>query len=133
MPVRGASYSISMRVFAAAVVLVLALYAVRWWPVIAAGGWTSPMALVFLSAFVGLIGSGYFMLRSETVIDEHGIRQTGLIERKMAWSDVRTARVARWGATRLIVRGERGPFGVFFGGTDALRAAFIRIAGTRAR
>jgi hypothetical protein len=127
-PVRGAAYSPAMRIFASLAMLVIVVYGVRAWDVVAAGGWTSPAALVFLAAFLGMAGSYVVMLRSVTVIDATGIRQTGLMEKKIAWADVRMARVARWGATRLIVKGERGPFTVFFGGTAALREAFVRIA-----
>jgi hypothetical protein len=73
------------------------------------------------------------MLRSTTIVDARGIRQTGLMEKKVDWSDVRLARVADWGATRLIVKAERGPFTVFYGGSAELRAAFARIARAAAR
>jgi hypothetical protein len=134
MPVRGASYSIAMRAVATTVALALATYAARSWQLIAAAGeWSSPSALMLLAAALGMVGSWFFMLRSVTIIDQHGIRQTGLIEKKMAWSDMRAVRVARWGVARLIVRGERGSLIVFFGGTNELRAAFNRIAGAHAR
>ena len=127
-PVSGPSYSRAMRLVGAIALVAIVLYGLRWWNVVAAAGWSSPAALMFIAAFFGMAGSYYFMLRAVTVIDESGIRQTGFVEKKVAWSDVRSARLARWGATRLIVRGERGPFTVFFGGSDELRGAFQRIA-----
>lgn len=128
VPVRGPSYSLAMRAGATVAIALVLLYVLRWWDVIAAGGWSSPAAIVFVAAFCGMVGSYGFMLKSVTVVDSNGIRQTGLMEKNVAWDQVRNARVARWGATRLIVRGERGPFTVFFGGNDALRAAFLRVA-----
>lgn len=127
-PVRGPSYSVGMRTVGLFAFVALLGYVVRRWDVIAAGGWSSPAALVVMAAFFGLAGSIFFMLRSVTILDQHGLVQSGLMEKKMAWSEVRTARFVRWGAARLIVRGERGPFTVFYGGSDELKAAFERIA-----
>ena len=128
-PVSGPSYSPAMRGVAIVALIGILLLVARSWDVIAVAGWTSPGALVYAGAFLGLAGSTFFMLRSTTTIDEKGIRQTGLMEKKVEWSEVRMARVARWGAARLIVKAERGPFTVFYGGSGELRAAFARVAG----
>ncbi len=132
-PVSGPSYSRGMRFFALLAVVALLGYGIRRWEVIAAGGWSSPAALVFIAAFFGMAGSCMMMLRAVTTIDREGIRQSGLMDKKMAWNEIRMARVARWGATRLVLRGERGPFAIFYGGNDELRAAFARIAEARRR
>jgi len=122
-----------MRLVATAALLVIVVFGLRSWDVIAVAGWASPAALMFVAAFLGMAGSCYFMVNSVTVIDEQGIRQTGLMEKKVAWADVRMARCPRWSTNRLIVKAERGPFTVFFAGDAALRAAFARIAASYAR
>lgn len=74
-------------------------------------------------------GSYYFLMCSVTTIDERGIGQSGLIEKRVEWSELRSARVAGFGtARRLLVRTDRGKFRVFFGGTPRLAQAFVAIA-----
>jgi hypothetical protein len=128
-PVQGPSYSLPLRVGATVVTLVVVLSALRWSGISATSEWASQPALVVAGAVFGTVGSWYFFMRSVTAIDENGIQQTGLVSRRVAWSQVANARVTRWGVTRLIVRGERGPFStVFYGGTRELRSAFERVA-----
>jgi hypothetical protein len=128
-PVRGPSYSLPLRVGVTVVALVVVLGALRWSGVFAIAGWTSHPALVVVATVFGTVGSWYFFMRSVTIIDATGIQQTGLVSRKITWSEVAKARVTRWGVTRLIVRGARGPFPMaFYGGTPELRSAFERIA-----
>ena len=128
-PVRGPSYSIPIRVITTAIVLVVAYSTLRWWEMPATEGWASPGVMVFVATLFGTIGAGILMLRSVTEIDADGIRQSGLVNRQVAWGQIASARVARWGATRLIVRRHGGPFfSVFHGGTPELRAAFERVA-----
>ena len=128
-PVRGPSYSIPIRVITTAIVLVVLFSTLRWWETPATEGWTSQGMIVFVATMFGTIGAGVLMLRSITEIDADGIRQSGLVTRNVAWGQIASARVARWGATRLIVRRDGGPFySVFHGGTPELRAAFERVA-----
>jgi hypothetical protein len=68
-------------------------------------------------------------MRSVTTIDERGIGQSGLIEKRVEWSALRSARVAGFGTSRrLLVRTDRGKFRVFFGGTPRLAQAFVAMA-----
>lgn len=127
-PVRGPSYSLPMRVLATAIVLVVVVGVLRWWQVPATAGWSSQAGVIFIVTMFGTIGAWILMLRSITEVDAEGIRQTGLVTRKVAWNQVATVRMARWGATRLIVRRGGGPFfSVFHGGTPELKAAFERV------
>jgi len=69
------------------------------------------------------------MFTSTTTIDDKGIRQSGLVEKKVEWSEVYSARLLgpRF-ARRLMVRTINGRFRFFFGGSPELQAAFARIA-----
>lgn len=128
-PVRGPSFSVPIRVVTTLIALVVVAGTLRWWEVPATEGWSSQAAVIFIVTLFGTIGAGILTLRSVTVIDADGIRQTGLINRNVSWNQMASARLARWGATRLIVRREGGPFySVFHGGTPELRAAFERVA-----
>lgn len=74
-------------------------------------------------------GSCYFLMRSVTTIDERGIRQSGLIEKRVEWSELRSARVAGFGgARRPFVRTEAGKIKVFSSGTPELAQAFAQVA-----
>ena len=78
---------------------------------------------------VGLIGAYWVLMRSTTTIDAAGIRQSGLIEKKVEWGQLHNARL--FGppfARRLIVRTTNGRFRFFFAGSPELLAAFARIA-----
>jgi len=128
-PVRGPSYSVSIRVVTMVIALVVVYGTLRWLGVTATEGWTSQGVMVFIATLFGTIGASVLMLRSITEIDADGIRQSGFVNRRVAWGQIANARVARWGATRLIVRRDGGPFFlVFHGGTPELRAAFERVA-----
>jgi hypothetical protein len=126
-PVSGPAYPIALRLGASVLTLLIlvagaaALDALAQQPPRA---WLLPGA-----GLAVLAGSYYFLMRSVTTIDERGIRQSGLIERRVEWSELRSARVAGFGtARRLLVRTESGKFRVFFGGTPELAQAFVAIA-----
>jgi hypothetical protein len=128
-PVRGPSFSLPIRVVTTLIALVVIAGTLRWWELPASGGWLSQQAAVFFVTLFGTIGAGILTLRSITVVDADGIRQTGLINRNVSWNQMASARMAHWGATRLVVRREGVPFySVFHGGTPELRAAFGRVA-----
>ena len=128
--IRGPSYSLPMRVGATLLLLPALPFGVRGLIEVVNVGLASPMALVMLGAFVGMIGTYVHILKAETVVDSDGIRQVGLMERKVAWSEVESLRLRRWGATRLVVRTGRGPAKIFVAGTEELREAFERAAGS---
>lgn len=126
-PVSGPAYSVAVRLGASALTLAIfvagagALDAIAQQPPRA---WLLPGA-----GLAVLAGSYYVLMRSVTTIDERGIRQSGLIEKRVEWSELRSARVAGFGAARrLLVRTESGQFRVFFGGTPELARAFALIA-----
>jgi hypothetical protein len=92
-------------------------------------GWILVGAVAFT-----LIGTWYFMVTSRTTIDEHGIRQTGLMERKAQWSEIRQARVRGFAFSRRLVVYRLGArFQVYNAGTPELAGAFEKVASAFAR
>lgn len=89
----------------------------------------------FALAMVGLciVFSYWAVLRSVTMMDIHGVRQTMMLKRPVAWSDIRAVRVVRANSgsiasTRLILRTADKKIHVLHGGCDELAAAFVLIA-----
>ena len=127
--VSGPAYGRAFRLFATAVLLALLAYGARVVLVLppeppSRDGWFFIGAVVF-----ALLGSWYFMVTARTTIDAHGIRQSGLIERRTDWSEVRYARVRGPSfSRRLVVRNIGGRIRYYYGGTPELVAAFERIA-----
>jgi hypothetical protein len=127
-PVSGPAYGLFFRVVATAMLLAVLAMAAR-------AALQAPVDTPLGDRF-GILGLGLFalaasywmMIRATTTIDDAGIRQSGLIETKVAWSEVYSARL--FGppfARRLLVRTINGRFRFFFGGTPELHAAFARI------
>lgn len=127
--VSGASYSLLYR--ATASVLVIAVLAqgasvMTRGPGIEAFGST---LVWFGLALVALLVTYVMMMRARTMVDATGLRQSGLIERRVDWGDLHTARLAGFAfSRRMIVRSTFGQYRVFFAGTPELAAAFERIA-----
>lgn len=97
-----------------------------------------PMALLLLF-FAAMLGvSYYWFLHAQVRIDADGIVQTGMIDRRVAWTDVRGARLlgiaplAWLIPPRLVLRTGRSLV-TFNAGSDALRAEFARIAAAYGR
>jgi hypothetical protein len=89
----------------------------------------------FVLAMFGLliVFSYWAVLRSVTMMDAHGVRQTMMLKRPIVWNDIRAVRVMRansgaLASTRLIVRTADQHFHVLHGGCDELAAAFVLIA-----
>lgn len=127
-PVSGPAYGRVFRAMATAmllVVLAMALRATSQLPEDEAarqGYWVMGMGLL------ALVATYWVLMSSTTTIDAAGIRQSGLIDKQVAWGDVRSAML--FGppfARRLMVRTTRGRFRFFFGGSPELLAAFARI------
>jgi hypothetical protein len=127
-PVSGPAYGRFFRVVATAMLLAVLAMAAR-------AALQAPVGTPIGDRF-GILGLGLFalgasywmMIRATTTIDDAGIRQSGLIETKVTWSEVYSARL--FGppfARRLLVRTINGRFRFFFGGTPELHAAFARI------
>jgi hypothetical protein len=130
IPVSGASYSATYRTVATLLcvaVIAQGVSVLARGPGIAALGATG--ALWFGIALLVLMATYVLMMRATTTIDASGIRQSGLIERRIDWPDVHSAQLAGFGfSRRLVVRSGFGMYRKFFGGTSALVAAFERIA-----
>lgn len=128
-PISGAAYPRAFRVLATVVLLVIAVQATRVGGEIAAAASGRDGWIVLGAGLLVLIGSYVMLLRSTTTIDATGLAQTGLLDKRVSWSELRSARLGGFGfAPRLLVRTEAGKFKVFFGGTAELKAAFGRIA-----
>lgn len=127
-PVSGPAYGGFFRLLATAMVLGVLAMAVRATLSMpddagaAQGYWLLGLGML------ALLASFWVLMRSTTTIDAVGIRQSGLTEKKIAWHEVRSARL--FGppfARRLMVRKASGRFLFFFGGSPELIAAFGRI------
>lgn len=128
-PVSGPSYSVAYRALATVLFVgVLAQGGVALWGASQAGTLAGTLWIWIGLAVLTLIATYVLMLRARTTVDARGIVQTGLVERRVDWHDLRAARVGGLPASRrLIVRSLDGRRYVFFGGTPALHAAFQRI------
>jgi hypothetical protein len=78
---------------------------------------------------LALLASYWMLMASKTIIDGAGIRQSGLIDKRVAWTEVRSARLfgPRF-ARRLMIRTNNGRIRFFFGGSPEVLDAFARIA-----
>ena len=88
---------------------------------------------LLLGACVMLLVSYYWFLRAHTTIDAAGIRQSWVIDKQVAWRDVRGARMigipyAGWlFPPRMVVR-TGNAFITFNGGSRALLVEFAKIS-----
>lgn len=131
--VSGPAYSQSVRLMATLAMLGLIAYGARLLLTMpeapSRDGWIFIGAVAFT-----LIGTWYFMVAGRTTIDTDGIRQTGLIERKVEWSEIRQARVRGFAfSRRLIVYRIGARFQVYHAGTPELASAFEKIAASYPR
>ncbi|MFN7572595.1 MAG: hypothetical protein ACK5TK_14270 [Betaproteobacteria bacterium] len=128
-PTSGAAYGPAFRALASAVTFGLLGYGA--WLIafevpgpISGNGWTLIGACALM-----MLANWYLMLRAATTVDGQGVRQTGLVERRVAWDDVWYARMGGFAfSRRLVVRTINGRIRYFFGGTPQLHAAFARVA-----
>jgi hypothetical protein len=126
-PVRGAAHGRVQRAIATLMVVVVVIGLLRLL-------WTAPEAseagspwFIGAAAFAFLAAYG-FLMTSTTTLDATGIRQSGLLERKVAWSEIATARLGGFGFARLLrVRTRSGRRISFAGATPELEAAFARV------
>jgi hypothetical protein len=81
-----------------------------------------------------LVTTWWFFLHSTVTIDQTGLRQTWIFDKKVEWRDVRSARLLgvpllhRLLPPRLMLRTSTGFFITFQGGTPELLAEYARIA-----
>ena len=129
VPVHGPAYSRAFRFIALAVVLALAAGAAVTGSVTPASGEAGrqvSLALVVLAMMAIIL---IVLWRSVTTIDAEGIRQSGLLEKRVAWNEIRRTHLLRVGLTpRLVVRTSQGRLRVFYAGTAELRDAVRAIA-----
>lgn len=131
-PLSGPAYSRGYRIGATFVLLLIVLQGTRVFDELQRihagdGGW------LLWAAAIALVASYVLLLRSTTTVDAQGLRQSGLVEKKVAWSEIRHARLSGFGfARRLVVSTGYGKLRAFYAGTPELRAAFETIAGAYA-
>ena len=132
--VSGPAYSRWYKFLATVVALVLVVQGVGVvlrFPLLQEAG--LPVRMLLLGAVAMLALSYYWFLRSTITIDEHGIVQTWMFDRQVAWEDVRSAKMlgipwAGWlFPPRLMVR-TGNAFATFNGGSDEVLQEFARIA-----
>jgi len=131
--VTGPSYSPWFKLLATVVTLMLAAYGVNValrFPLMQYG--VAVKALLLCAALM-LGVSYYWFLRSTVTIDEHGITQTWLYNRRVEWRDVRSAKLigipylAWLFPPRLVVR-TGSAFLTFNGGSRAVLIEFAKIS-----
>ena len=131
--VSGAAYGFGFKLLATVVTIVLAGYGISValrFPLMQYG---LGVKALLLGAAVMLAISYYWFLRSQITIDEHGITQTWMYNKKVAWRDVRGAKMIgipylSWlFPPRLVVR-TGSAFTTFNGGSREVLTEFARIA-----
>jgi hypothetical protein len=131
--VSGAAYGGGFKRFASALTLLLLGYG-------ASIAWRFPLfrfdatvTALLLGAAGLLLLSWYWFLRARTTIDAAGIRQSWLVDKQVAWRDVRGAKMigipyAGWlFPPRLVVR-TGNSFCTFNGGTEDVLVEFAKIS-----
>jgi hypothetical protein len=131
--VTGPAYGGWFKILATVVSVALAAYAasvVLRFPVLQYGFGVKALLMV-AALMLGI--SYYWFLRSTTIIDEKGIRQTWLYDKRVEWRDIRGARMIgvpylTWlFPPRLVVR-TGNSFATFTGGSRDVLIEFAKIA-----
>ncbi len=132
-PVSGPAYNAWFKLMATVVSIGLAVYAVSIslrFPLFEYG-FGVKMLLLGAALVLGL--SYYWFLRSTTTVDDRGISQTWLYDKRVEWRDVRSAKMIgipylSWlFPPRLVVRTGTA-FATFNGGTRELLVEFAKIS-----
>lgn len=131
--VSGPSYGRGFKIFSTVMTVVLFAYAglVAWrFPL---HSFSTGVQLLLASAAILLAASCFWFHRARTTIDAQGIRQSGMIDKKVAWADVRGAKMIGipflgWlFPPRLIVRTGTA-FATFNGGAQEVLVEFAKIS-----
>jgi hypothetical protein len=127
-PVSGPAYGRVFRALATVMLLGVLLMGVRATLALPDDAAAAQGYWILGFGMLALVASYWMMISATTTLGPDGIRQSGLIERKVAWTEVYSARL--FGppfARRLMVRTTNGRFRFFFGGSPELLAAFARV------
>lgn len=131
--VTGPAYSMWFKMLATLVTVILAGYAIQItlrFPLLQYG---FGVKMLLLCAAVMLGVSYYWFLRSTVTIDDKGITQTWMYNRRVEWRDIRSAKMigipylSAVFPPRLVVR-TGNSFTTFNGGSQALLVEFAKIS-----
>jgi len=131
--ITGPAYNAWFKVLATVVTIVLAAYAgsvTLRFPLLEYG---FGVKMLLLGAVLMLVLSYYWFLRSTVTVDEHGITQRWMYDRKVEWHDIRSAKLigipylSAIFPPRLVVRTGNN-FTTFNGGSQALLVEFAKIS-----
>jgi hypothetical protein len=132
-PVSGPAYSLWFKLLATLVTAVLIGYGISVatrFPLMDYGFWVK---MLLLGAAIMLAISYYWFLKATITIDDKGIVQTGLYDRRVEWSDVRSVKMigipymSAVFPPRLVVR-TGVAFATFNGGSREVLTEFANIA-----
>ena len=131
--VSGPAYGGPFKIVSTAIVMILLAYgfaiALRF-PLLTYG---FGVKLVLVGATSLLIASWYWFLKGRTTIDADGVRQSAMIDKRVRWDEVRSAKMLGipflgWlFPPRLVVR-TGNAFTTFNGGSQALLIEFAKIS-----
>ncbi len=126
-PVHGAAHGRLQRVVATLMVALVMIGLLRLlWTVPEASQGGSPWFIG--SAVCALLVAYAFLMTSTTTLDATGIRECGLLQRKVGWSETASARLGGFAFARLLrVRTRGGRRIAFAGATPELAAALARV------
>lgn len=132
-PVSGPSYGGPFKLVSTLIVVILLGYgftiALRF-PLLTYG---FGVKLVLVGATSLLIASWYWFLKGKTTIDAEGVRQTAMIDKRVRWDEVRSAKMIGipylgWLFPPRMVVKTGNSFTTFNGGSQALLIEFARIS-----
>lgn len=92
-----------------------------------------PLLPWLLGATVIMAAQAFTVFAGRTLIDEQGVRQTGVWNKQMRWEEIRSARYlglpwgTLWMPPRLALRSVSGKYMLIQGGTEELHRAFAQI------
>ncbi len=131
--VSGPAYGNGFKVVATLLTIVLVVYAASVAVRFPLPQFGFGVKALLLGAAAMLAASQYWFLRATTTIDADGIRQTGMIDKRVRWDEVRGAKMIgipylSWlFPPRMIVRTGTA-FATFNGGTQDVLVEFARIS-----
>ena len=129
LPVRGRAWPrwiaalawLFMAVIAIRLVIVLQLSPDRALP--------APVLLALGVCFIALLWMSAHMWTSVTEISDHGIRQSWVSRREVAWTDIQSTKfIPLFASKKLVCFVQKGRPVTFQAGTPELQAAFARIS-----